>query len=151
MAHSIETFSIDRKDLAEIAFKIRQKVFVEEQEVSPEEEYDEHEDISRHYLLFVDGQPAGTARWRFTEKGIKLERFAVLPSFRNAGGGSALLKQILDDVKRQSDHIYLHAQVAAMNLYSRAGFLPEGDLFYEANIPHYRMVWFGGDTKGEQK
>jgi predicted GNAT family N-acyltransferase len=141
--YEVIKFKTDDKDKATVVFSIRQRVFVDEQKVSREEEYDEHEDESVHYLLMVDKQPAGTARWRFTDKGIKLERFAVLPEFRNSGAGSSLVKTVLADVIPHQKLIYLHAQVAAMNLYKRAGFLPEGELFYEANIPHYKMIYKG--------
>jgi predicted GNAT family N-acyltransferase len=133
-------FTTENQENAAIAFNIRQRVFVDEQKVSRDEEYDSHEDESSHYLLLVDETPAGTARWRFTDKGIKLERFAVLPEFRNHGAGSYLVQKVLEDVLPQNKTIYLHAQVAAINLYSRAGFKPIGELFYEANIPHYKMI-----------
>lgn len=141
--YSIVTFDISDSEKSEIAFSIRNTVFVEEQKVSREEEYDEHESIARHYLVFSDGIPAGTARMRATEKGVKLERFAVLPEFRNQGAGSALVKRVLEDALKSGKTIYLHAQVAAMNVYKRSGFTAEGELFYEAGIPHYRMVYTG--------
>lgn len=137
---SVEVFTTDNKEKARQAFEIRRKVFVDEQKVSPEEEYDEYEDIARHFLLVVDGRSVGTARWRLTEKGVKLERFAVLPEFRNLGAGSLLVKSVLKEVMGQHQHIYLHAQVAAMRLYERAGFKATGPLFYEAGIPHYKMT-----------
>lgn len=136
-------FKTEDKEKASVVFEIRQRVFVEEQQVSREEEYDEHEDESMHYMLLVEKQPAGTARWRFTDKGIKLERFAVLPEFRNRGGGAALVKAVLNDVRPFERKIYLHAQVKAMPVYHREGFVAEGELFYEANIPHYKMVFAG--------
>ncbi|CAN5575265.1 GNAT family N-acetyltransferase [soil metagenome] len=138
---TIQKFTTKDEELAKIAFAIRQKVFVEEQKVSREEEYDEFEEEANHYLISIDGEPAGTCRWRFTAKGIKLERFAVLPQFRGNGTGSFLVKHVLSEVKPLNKLIYLHAQVAAMNLYLRAGFNAEGQLFYEANIPHYRMTY----------
>lgn len=134
-------FKTSDKEKASAVFEIRQRVFVEEQHVSREEEYDEHEDESMHYMLLVDKTPAGTARWRFTVNGIKLERFAVLPAFRNNGNGTLLLNTVLSDVLPQGRPVYLHAQVAAMNLYARAGFKPEGDAFTEANILHYKMYY----------
>lgn len=146
LKYSIKAFTTADKQESELAYAIRRKVFVEEQNVSPEEEYDEFEDKSRHFLLMADGQPAGTARWRYTEKGIKLERFAVLPAFRNQGAGSLLVRTVLDEVKDQGRTVYLHAQVAAMKLYERAGFKATGPLFYEAGIPHYKMVL---DQSGE--
>ena len=122
----IVKFKIEDKDKASIVFDIRQRVFVDEQKVSREEEYDEYEDQSMHYMLLVEKQPAGTARWRFTNDGIKLERFAILPQFRNNGAGSALVKAVLSDVLPHQKMIYLNAQV-----------------FYEANIPHYKMIYKG--------
>ncbi|MFN8153172.1 MAG: GNAT family N-acetyltransferase [Bacteroidia bacterium] len=137
----IISFKTSDKEKASIVFDIRFQVFVDEQHVSREEEYDSHEDESMHYMLLVGKAPAGTARWRFTDSGIKLERFAILPAFRNKGYGSALVNQVLADVIPFQKKIYLHAQVPAMNVYARAGFKPEGELFYEANIPHYKMVY----------
>jgi predicted GNAT family N-acyltransferase len=137
----IISFDIQDKIHADMAFAIRQKVFVEEQKVDGDEEYDEYESIATHYLVFVDDKPAATSRWRHTDKGIKLERFSVLPEFRNKGIGAALVKQVLSDVVPFEKLIYLHAQVAAMNVYARNGFEPIGELFYEANIPHYKMIY----------
>jgi predicted GNAT family N-acyltransferase len=137
----IISFDIQDKIHADMAFAIRHKVFVEEQKVDGDEEYDEYESIATHYLVFVDDKPAATSRWRHTDKGIKLERFSVLPEFRNKGIGAALVKQVLSDVVPFEKLIYLHAQVAAMNVYARNGFEPIGELFYEANIPHYKMIY----------
>lgn len=124
----------------EAAWAIRKKVFVEEQQCPEEEEY-EYEEESIHFLALVNDTEAGTARWRKTDKGIKLERFAVLPEFRKKGVASALLETILDDALRQNpEKIYLHAQVQAMPLYEKFGFVKQGELFYEASIPHYAMV-----------
>lgn len=135
------SFKSSDKQYADIAFAIRQKVFVIEQKVDAREEYDEHEEESLHYLLYKEETPIGTARWRQTDKGVKLERFAVLPEYRKDGAGSFLVNAVLNAVMPLNKKIYLHSQVAAMNLYRRAGFKEEGELFYEANIPHYRMVF----------
>lgn len=128
----------------ETAFTIRRKVFVEEQHVSAEEEYDEFETSSTHFLAFSEGIPCGTARWRRTSNGVKLERFAVLATFRGKGVGKALVKAVLDDVFGQQpepiERIYLHAQVTAMPLYVGFGFVAVGPMFEEAGIQHYKMV-----------
>lgn len=135
---------IDQHQLQE-AFEIRRKVFVEEQEVPAEEEYDEFEDTSRHFLAYdAAGIPCGTARWRYTDKGIKLERFAVLASHRAKGVGAALVQRLLQDIADQPDAVekklYLHAQTTAMPLYAKFDFKPEGEEFLECDIRHYRMV-----------
>lgn len=126
------------------AFKIREEVFVIEQEVAPDEEYDEFEETSQHFLAVdEEGKPCGTARWRFTNKGIKLERFAVLKSYRGKGVGYALVKAVLENIE-QSDEAsgkvkYLHAQLPAVPLYAKFGFKKKGDMFVECNIQHFEM------------
>src|SRR5690554_7216493 len=98
----IKIEKVASKEDLDCVFQIRHVVFVKEQEVSPEEEYDEFESISTHFLAQVDGQPAGTARWRNTGKDIKLERFAVLKPMRGKGVGQALVKAVLEDINTQA-------------------------------------------------
>ena len=134
----------DLRDL-DAAFNIREKVFVEEQNVPVEEEYDDHDRAAttRHYLAQVAGQPAGAARWRRTAGGVKLERFAVLAGFRGHGVGEALVRQVLADVQAEAPdaaQVYLHAQLRAMPLYERTGFYKVGEMFEECDIQHYKMV-----------
>lgn len=139
--YTVLDFKITDSEKSRIAFAIRNTVFVEEQKVSREEEYDSHEEEAVHYLVFHSNFPVGTARRRETSNGVKLERFAILKEHRNKGAGSVLLQKVLIDAIKLNKLIYLHAQVAAMNVYARAGFIPEGELFYEAGIPHFKMVF----------
>src|ERR1700748_2086846 len=82
-------------------FEIRRQVFVVEQNCPPGIEW-EFEDESTHFLATVNGEPAGASRWRKTDKGYKLERFAVLPMFRG-GVGRALVQAVLDDLPADAD------------------------------------------------
>lgn len=132
------SFRFDHKEHMALSNAIRKEVFIEEQKVDPEIEY-EFEEEGNYYLLFVDDKPIATARWRETEKGIKLERFALLKSHRNRGFGSELLKTIMKEVVPLQKPIYLHAQVPAINYYKRAGFTEVGEHFFEAEIEHVRM------------
>lgn len=133
----------DQRDL-ESAFRIRTIVFVEEQKVPWSEEIDEFEATSNHYIAYArEGEACGTARWRYTPKGIKLERFAVLKQFRKNGVGTALVKAVLADVEKQADSqpaIYLHAQLEAVPLYIKFGFIKSGDIFEECGIRHIEMI-----------
>jgi predicted GNAT family N-acyltransferase len=133
--------AVDRADLAGLSKQIRQSVFVEEQHVDPALEYDEHEFSATHYLLSRDGNPLGTARWRETDKGIKLERFATLLSHRNEGLGAILLKHILGDILPLGKKIYLHSQLKAIPFYERQGFVKFGEQFSEAGIEHFQMKY----------
>jgi predicted GNAT family N-acyltransferase len=134
----------DLRDL-DAAFTIREKVFVQGQGVPADDEYDQHDRqaTTRHYLALVDGQPAGAARWRLTDNGVKLERFAVLDEFRNQGVGQVLVQAVLADVRAEvpdAAQVYLHAQLRAIPLYERTGFQKVGELFEECDIQHYKMV-----------
>lgn len=120
-------------------FAIRQLVFVEEQEVAPDLEYDEFEETSEHFLALLGEEPVGTARWRRTPNGIKLERFAVIKDHRNKGVGGKIVETVLENIPSRTN-VYLHSQLPACSLYERFGFVREGDLFEEAGIMHYKMV-----------
>ena len=139
MQNKIEVKRVSDEASLENVFAIRRKVFVDEQECPPELEW-EFEDESIHFLATVNGLPAGASRWRQTDKGYKLERFAVLKEYRNLGLGQALVSAVLNDLPVEADYIYLHAQLAAIGLYEKFGFKRVGEQFEEAGIQHYKMV-----------
>lgn len=139
--NEVKTCAFSDQVLCDRIFEIRQKVFVLEQKVSREEEFDEFEKSSIHYLGYLGDIPAGTARWRITKEGIKLERFAVLIEFRNKGVAASVLEKVLNDTKNAGVKIYLHAQVSAVGFYEKYGFKKEGPLFVEADIEHYKMCY----------
>ena len=135
----IEVLKVDtEKELAKV-YQIRTTVFVEEQNCPPELEW-ENEEVSTHFLATYNQVPAGACRWRQTEKGFKLERFAVLQEFRGKGVASKMVQTVINDLPESATYIYLHAQVSAMPLYLKVNFVAEGEMFEEAGIQHYKMV-----------
>ncbi|MFH1850921.1 MAG: GNAT family N-acetyltransferase [Candidatus Neomarinimicrobiota bacterium] len=122
------------------ALALRREVFIIEQQVPEAIEIDEFEDSARHVLALVDDRPAGTARWRSTAEGIKLERFAVKKEFRFQGVGSALVNYLLEQMPDENLFL-LHAQVSVMPFYAKFGFRPVGEIFHEASIPHRKMIF----------
>ena len=124
-----------------MANRIRQAVFIDEQHVDPDIEYDEYESDAIHYLLSVEGKPVATARWRETDKGIKLERFSTLRSHRNQGLGAILLLDVMEDIIPYGKKIYLHSQLKAIPFYERHGFTKVGDMFTEADMEHFEMIY----------
>lgn len=136
-------------------YQLRTRVFVNEQGVSADEEFDEFEDKSTHWAACSGDKVIGCARHRRTGAGFKIERMAVHEEWRNQGVGRQLLLKILDALlpelnngtpegsSEPSPEIYLHAQVQAMPFYKRLGFVPVGELFYEAGIAHYRCIYQG--------
>jgi len=139
MSHKIQVNKVTDSLLLEKVFAIRREVFVVEQNCPPELEW-EFEDESNHFLATVDGQPAGASRWRKTDKGYKLERFAVLKKFRGFGVGQELVKAVLSDLPKDADYVYMHAQLLAIPLYEKFNFEKIGPEFEEAGIRHYKMV-----------
>lgn len=121
------------------AFAIRDKVFVQGQDVPAHLEH-ENDDMAHHFLATLNDMPVGAARWRKTEHGYKLERFAVLENARGKGIAKAMIMTVLNDIPEEASYIYLNAQLEAVPVYEKAGFVKEGDLFVEAGIQHYKMV-----------
>ncbi|MEM6830931.1 MAG: GNAT family N-acetyltransferase [Bacteroidota bacterium] len=130
--------------LKQKAFSIRKEVFVIEQKVAEEEEFDEYEEAAHHFVALDEEElPLGASRWRVTGKGVKLERFAVRQDARGKGVGSVLLKTTLEDIDvhlPKGTYLYLHAQLGAVSLYEKFGFTKKGAQFDECGIQHY-MMW----------
>lgn len=136
---SLQVQKVSQAEELDQVFAVRNVVFVQEQNCPPELEW-EHEDESTHFLATINGRPVGACRWRKTEKGYKLERFAVLKEFRKHGVGRALIAEALSDLPKNAKYIYLHSQLSATSLYAKFGFISEGAAFEEAGIMHYKMV-----------
>ncbi|MDB5130777.1 MAG: family N-acetyltransferase [Mucilaginibacter sp.] len=139
MIPSIQVTKVTDPAELEKVFAIRREVFVGEQNCPPELEW-EFEDESNHFLATINGEPAGASRWRKTDKGYKLERFAVLKKFRGMGVGQELVKTVLADLPADASYVYMHAQLPAIPLYEKFNFEKVGPEFEEAGIRHYKMV-----------
>lgn len=129
---------VQTPDELKTAHQIRKEVFVIEQQCPEDIEW-EFEEESHHYVALLNDEIVGTARWRETEKGYKLERFAVRKDFRNHQVGAALLKRLIADVPKDEKPIYLHAQLAAKPFYDKHGLQPKGEHFWEGGIEHVKM------------
>jgi predicted GNAT family N-acyltransferase len=132
------------QELLKKAFDLRIEVFVVEQKVPLEEEIDEYEDESRHFVAIGDSDEViGACRWRSTEKGAKLERFVVAKNARKKGVATALIQAVLNDIDANAEMKgktkYLFAQQNVVPLYAQFGFKPYGDTFDECGIVHQAM------------
>ena len=120
------------------AHAIRYEVFVIGQNCPEDLEW-EFEEESTNFLIFNNDKAVATARYRKTEKGFKLERFAVLNSERGKGFGNIVLKAILNDLSNYKGEIYMHAQTDVIPFYEKMGFKKSGAEFEEAGIMHFKM------------
>ena len=123
-----------------LALNIRREVFIKGLNIPEHLEIDSNEESSKYILAKVDGKSVGTARWRKTDEGMKLERFAVLYDYRSIGIGTMMTKFILNQLKN-SKLIYLNAQESAISFYEKMGFKPIGPRFKEVNIEHQKMIY----------
>lgn len=130
----------DHEKFADVR-QVRNEVFVVEQGVSESDEHDDFESSAKHYLITMNDVSCGVARWRKTDKGIKLERFAVLAKFRGYGVGKRLVEEVLKDVLTMEQKIYLHAQIQTVDFYQKLSFEKDGEIFEEAGIKHYKMTF----------
>lgn len=118
---------------------LRREVFVREQAVPEEEEWDADDPVSR-YVIAVDGRGRVLGTGRLAPDG-KIGRMAVLREQRRRGIGTALLRALLAIAGDEGFHtVYLHAQSQALAFYARQGFITEGPEFNEAGITHRKMV-----------
>ncbi len=122
-----------------LARPVREQVFVTEQKVPLELEWDEWDERSDHAVARdTSGQAIGTAR--LLPDG-RIGRMAVLREWRRRGVGAALMEALLQRAREQSlSRVTLHAQTHAAGFYRRFGFSERGGEFWEAGIPHVEMT-----------
>lgn len=134
-------FTISRTEDFDACLAIRIKVFVEEQGVPLNEELDDLDPVSIH-LLASDGlKPAGTARV-YAERHIgKIGRICLLPEYRGAGLGRALVEAGMAELRKLAGvtEVRLAAQVPALGFYETLGFQAFGSEFDDGGIPHLWM------------
>lgn len=128
-------WSTDQEPLA----SIRRRVFIEEQHVPEEMEWDEHDTGCVHFLA-VDDAGAATGCVRLLPTG-QISRLCVIEDRRTEGIGRRLLNAAVEEARAQGlRELFLHAQTHATSFYESAGFLVDGGIFVEAGIPHRLMV-----------
>ena len=121
--------------------QVRREVFVVEQRVPEELEWDEHDGTCVHCIAMDDtGRTIGTGRLIADTPLARVGRMAVLEGYRGRGVGQSILDTLLSVAQGRGERgIELHAQTHALAFYERAGFAAEGPEFDEAGIPHRVM------------
>lgn len=100
------------------------------------------EDTQLHYGIVQDGELIACVLVKILNaQDARLRQMVVAPQMRKAGIGSRLLAEVETLlVQKGVARITLHARLAAMPFYRKAGYAPEGEPFTEIGIPHVRMV-----------
>jgi len=140
-------------DLTE-AFKIRKEVFVKEQGISEEEEFDLIDKEAMHVIVYEEDpnwkeinaseireKAVATGRITFNGTVCQIGRVAVLKEYRRKKYGDFLVKMLLNKAFTAGiDEVFLNSQRSAIKFYESIGFKVEGDVFIEAGIEHYKMT-----------
>jgi predicted GNAT family N-acyltransferase len=117
---------------------VRHEVFVLEQKVPLDMEWDEMDPLCVHAVAY-DADGSAVATGRLLPDG-HVGRMAVRKAARGQGIGGAILKALIAEAKKRGDHaVMLNAQTHAEPFYQRYGFVRDGDEFMEAGIPHIGM------------
>ena len=130
-------------ELGREAQAIRTAVFVQEQQIPAEMEWDAADANCLHAVAFNRfGMALGTGRLLEHAPGVaKIGRMAVLQPMRGAAVGRAVLEALVTAARDRGEReLLLHAQASAVGFYARAGFAVRGEPFSEAGIPHLEMV-----------
>jgi predicted GNAT family N-acyltransferase len=135
----------------EACFTVRKEVFVGEQGVPEDIEYDAYDAVAVHVLAVrEDGTPLGTGRLLFGDAAAgktggdasvgSLGRLAVTPQARGLGVGAALVRAVEEAARaRGLTAVDLHAQTHALGFYERLGYVAYGPEFPDAGMPHRAM------------
>ena len=125
------------EELGTEASEIRRVVFIEEQRVPQEEEWDGRDPGCCHFLALLDNRPVGTARLL---PDAHIGRVAVLPQARGLGIGAILMRAAIEAARRDGHAaVELAAQTHALAFYEQLGFMAFGEPFLDAGIPHRSM------------
>jgi predicted GNAT family N-acyltransferase len=127
-------------DLGNLAMALRRRVFVLEQKVPAEEEFDAHDFTATHIVALSDGDVAGCLRMLFLPEHAKIGRVAVAPEARGKGIATAMMNYAMEFARARGEtRFYLGAQADKLGLYEKLGFTAFGDLFDDGGMPHYAM------------
>jgi predicted GNAT family N-acyltransferase len=140
----VESKRITLEDDLSAAFHIRRKVFVEEQGVPLEDEFDDFDTLDgqcEHILVYYNEQPVGTGRIRVVDELGKLERICILKPYRKFGLGKIIIKALEEIAEKMGvSQVKLHGQTQAEGFYQKLGYLTSSNIFMEDGIPHILMV-----------
>jgi predicted GNAT family N-acyltransferase len=127
-------------DLGRLGLALRREVFVGEQHVPEDVEYDSYDDTATHLVALADGDVVGVMRVVFLPEHAKFGRVAVRRNARGQGIASAMMRVAMDSAKARGEaRFYLTSQLDKVSLYEKLGFAAYGETFTEGGMPHKSM------------
>ncbi len=126
--------------LSNEAFKLRRAVFIGEQNVPPNEEFDAADLTAYHVVAIAEGEVCGTLRVIYDDEHVKIGRVAVGRPWRGKGIASLMIRHAMTEHKAaRENRFYLTAQSDKVALYERFGFVVFGEEFLDGGMPHLAM------------
>lgn len=120
------------------AKRIRELVFIREQNISEQDEWDDQDQVSEHFVVYEQDRAIATARLLPDHH---LGRVAVLQEYRGQGIGQLIMLEMIAYAKSQNrPFLQLSAQTHATSFYEKLGFVAQGDEYDECGIPHIEMI-----------
>ena len=120
---------------------VRSTVFIDEQRVPRELEFDDRDGVCRHVLAFDGDAAVGTGRLDL-DYGGKVGRVAIVATHRRSGVGRAIMERLHEIAREQRQpRLWCHAQLTAVPFYEQLGYVRSGPVFVEAGIDHVRMEY----------
>jgi len=126
------------EQLEQDAKYIREQVFIQEQGIAPEDEWDDLDAVVLHFIVYDKEQPIATARLLPQHS---VGRVAVLVSYRKQGIGKILMQHIIDYARQHKlPYLKLSAQTYVTAFYEALGFHVQGEIYEDCGIPHIDMI-----------
>lgn len=126
--------------LGNLAMALRREVFVHEQHVPAEEEFDVYDLTATHVVALDDGDVVGALRILFLDEHVKIGRVAVSASARGKGIATRMMNFAMDVARARGEtKFYLTAQIDKLALYEKLGFVAFGGEFQDGGMPHLAM------------
>ncbi|MFV7444111.1 GNAT family N-acetyltransferase [Acinetobacter pittii] len=117
---------------------IREQVFIQEQGIAPEDEWDDLDAKVLHFIVYDKEQPIATARLLPQHS---VGRVAVLVPYRKQGIGKILMQHIIDYAHQHKlPYLKLSAQTYVTAFYEALGFQVQGEVYQDCGIPHIDMI-----------
>lgn len=117
---------------------IREQVFIQEQGIAPEDEWDDLDAMVLHFIVYDREQPIATARLLPQHS---VGRVAVLIPYRKQGIGKILMEHIIEYARQQNlPYLKLSAQTYVTAFYEALGFVVQGEEYLDCGIPHIDMT-----------
>ena len=128
----------DWDQLQQDARLIRELVFIVEQNIPEQDEWDDQDAISKHFVVYDRDQPVATARLL---QDNSVGRVAVIQKYRGQGIGWLIMLEIIEHAQQQQyPFLKLSSQLHAISFYEKLGFVTQGDPYDECGIPHIEMI-----------